>query len=55
MTIFHSTINKDHKKNKQQPVYVSNDPMMPKPPKHLQQQKSEAEPSRERILITKEK
>jgi len=53
MTIFHSTINNKKENKQQQPIYTSNDPMMPKPPKHLQQ-KSGAEP-KERILITKEK
>lgn len=53
----HSTINIDHKENKA-PVYTSEDPMMPKPPKELLMKLSQEKnntTNRERIIITKEK
>jgi hypothetical protein len=54
----HSTINPDHKDNGN-PVYTSDDPMMPKPPRP-QMKSNNAEPildapPRKRIFITKEK
>lgn len=49
-----STINKNRDEN-DNPVYTSNDPMMPKPPPNLMMKKSGEKNNKERIIITKEK